>query len=361
MQESIIKDFIVEKNENGGFVITINGEIQSNAKEAIIEICKEIGLDINDKWTTNQLGARLKNFIDMKGKIREIMQEIANEINKTPAITFCPIIGSTKRICTGDLYGIHRKLIEDIFNAPVYDLNQIMLRLTVIDSFYSTNAKYSYFSILEMAEAIWDLGTENDAQEYFYSLVKGGKDYKGLFSKHYGIKKNLSRGDMMMSLLSKYAYYALLKDKKKYPLGFPIYDRLVRNFYPKVCKLLGLKSSMPRNTSIEDYILSMDKLRKALFINSALFNGLQQYDILDAYLWRMGKFEEGNLSLLLCRCDYEMFVNNLGLKSVSSNFEEQVIKGCENVNIKPFKGLKNETYLDKLLEHWRLYHAEKKN
>jgi hypothetical protein len=97
----------------------------------------------------------------------------------------------------------------------------------------------------------------------------------------------------------------------------------------------------------------MNDLRKVLFGNDALFDGLQQFDVLDAYLWRTGKFEDGNLSLLIGKDDYNKFVTNLNLKLASLNgFDEKVVEGCANVE-KPFKGLSNEEYLNKLLEHWR--------
>ena len=250
-------------------------------------------------------------------------------------------------------YNGQRKTIGDVFNGN-YNKDQITLRLVVIDSLYSTNARYSYFSIDEIAEEIWKLGnTEKCAQDYFYSLATEFKDEKGLFSKHYGNRKNLAKGSMMKSLLSKYAYYSLLKDKANYPLGFPIYDRLAKSSFRTVCKKLGLKISMPDDPSIVDYVSKMNDLRKVLLGNDALFDGLQQFDVLDAYLWRMGKFEDGNLSLLIGKDDYNKFVTNLNLKSVSLNgFDEKVVEGCANVE-KPFKGLSNEEYLNKLLEHWR--------
>ena len=104
----------------------------------------------------------------------------------------------------------------------------------------------------------------------------------------------------------------------------------------------------------------MNELRKELFGNDDLFDDFQQFDILDSYLWCMGKFEDGNLLLLLDRDDYKKFVNNLGLVSTDlADFDKQVIMKCDDNNNKPFKGLVNEKYLNQLLEHWRLYHSAK--
>lgn len=92
-------------------------------------------------------------------------------------------------------------------------------------------------------------------------------------------------------------------------LGFPIYDRLAIS-----------KNSINNsddNICIEDYIKALNKLRKVIFSieKDKLFKDYQQYDILDAYLWRMGKLDGGNYSLLLDRNDYQRFIKNLGLNN----------------------------------------------
>ena len=54
-------------------------------------------------------------------------------------------------------YTQQRAMINQIWQSTVnekYSVSSIMLRLIVIDSLYSTNAAYSYFSIEEMVEKI---------------------------------------------------------------------------------------------------------------------------------------------------------------------------------------------------------------
>ena len=135
-------------------------------------------------------------------------------------------------------YTQQRAMINQIFamtSGTSYNVPSIMLRLTVIDSLYSTNAQYSYFSIEDMANKISGLGDEKAAAEYFYSLVMGEGDEKHLFSSRYGIRKNCEDGSQQISLMSKYAYYVLIQNPAKYPLGFPIYDSLAIEMYPLVC------------------------------------------------------------------------------------------------------------------------------
>lgn len=293
----------------------------------------------------------------MKKQIIDIMRAIARDLDK-----------ETGRKVEEATYNDQRTLINSLFQNGAYSQGQILLRLTVIDSLYSTNAAYSYFSLEEMAKNIAALGNEADARKYFNKVLCFGDDDRELFSKHYGFRKNLSEGSQQMSLLSKYAYYAMLQDPKNYPLGFPIYDSLAKEAYPTVCKMLGIVPEKKFNAldtpAIEEYIKALRQLKDKLFDNDNLFEGYQQYDILDAYLWRMGKFEHGNLSLLLSKDDYVKFVNNLKLqaetKKSSFDFGEAVVTSCADKKSEPFKNLSEETYLNQLLDHWRLFHNEAK-
>lgn len=233
-------------------------------------------------------------------------------------------------------YTQQRAMINQIFDMTSganYNVPSIMLRLTVIDSLYSTNAQYSYFSIEEMANNIHDLGNEKDAVKYFHTLVnrqagKRGKDLNNLFSNKYGIRKNCEDGSKQISLMSKYAYYVLIKNPEEHPLGFPIYDSLAIEMYPLVCKKIGLtpKSKSSISDSIEKYIEALDEVRNTIFCGERDLNGFQQYDLLDAYLWRMGKVNNGNYSLLLTKTEYEKFIQNLGIRhnKGESNFEEML-------------------------------------
>lgn len=78
--------------------------------------------------------------------------------------------------------------------------------------------------------------------------------------------------------------------------------------------------------SIEKYIEALDEVRNRIFCGERDFNGFQQYDLLDAYLWRMGKVNNGNYSLLLTKTEYEKFIQNLGIRhnKGESNFEEML-------------------------------------
>ena len=323
-----------------------------------------------------------------KAKILAIMQSIAeNELSKD-----CGVLQSAT-------YNDQKTLISALFDSSRgYNTGIIMLRLVVIDSLYSTNAAYSYFSFEEMAQKIYDLGSEDDARKYFYTIATLSEigDSQKLFEEPFGIQKNLSEGSKQMSLLSKYAYYALF-NQKNYPLGFPIYDSLALEAYPTVCKMLGIVQRTDIANNIHNYIKALDEVRQVLFDNNNLFLGKhQQFDILDAYLWRMGKFSGGNLSLLLERNDYVEFIKSLKLNALPTianpnvfkendadykrrmieengfgqiknneeffDFNGTIVRLYTDSSCQPFENVKEpntRVYLKQLLEHWREFNAAK--
>lgn len=262
-------------------------------------------------------------------------------------------------------YKVQKRLINSLFSK--YDSGKdlastIIIRLTVIDSLYATNAGYSYFSIEEMAEKMLDFSTEKDLANYFYSIALGADDSKKIFSESYGIKKNLNEGSKQISLLSKYAYYLLLQDSEAYKLGFPIYDSLAMKTYPKLCSLLGIKakSNTVISSNICDYIAGLEELRSLIFSANKNYN-LQDFDLLDAYLWRIGKMEEGNFSLLLDRKNYTQFIKNLdleGSKYSSIDFNKAVYERSTYIGIDAIKGI-NDNVLSSLYEHWLEFYVNR--
>jgi len=258
-------------------------------------------------------------------------------------------------------YHQQREMINRVFaGSGAYDKSVVMLRLTVIDSLYSTNAAFSYFAIEEMAGAIFEIGSEEETANYFDTIARGEKDTRGLFSKPYGTRKNLGKGRLQMSLLSKYAYYVLLQNPERYPLGFPIHDSLVCSVYERACRLVGVTPGRGLKTSIEHYAAALDRLRTAIFGNTALFRDMQQFDLLDAYLWRVGKLDSGNLSLLLTRKDYAQFIRNLGLKdsplsSKEKEFDKAVKARCQEQGANALRDL-TTPYLASLFTHWHAHY-----
>ena len=248
----------------------------------------------------------------------------------------------------------------------------ILLRLVVLNSYYSTNADYSYFSLERLAERIIDETTQFAGKsgklpnDYFYDIVlqnlgKPTTIGKNFFEASYGIKKNGTPGVTLKSLISKYAYYCMMMDTKRYPLGSPIYDRLARESYHKVMKALGLKPQTDqrlKNGSIGEYISALNELREEIFGagSTALFCGLQQFDILDAYLWWMGKLEGGNFSLLLTEGEYKMLINYVKPTPQETDINKYIADRLRQSGAAPFASIadpQRKKFLTAMIDHWR--------
>lgn len=263
------------------------------------------------------------------------MQIIANHINPH------------NNISSG--YNIQRQILTDLFRNTSnsnYTKDAIMLRLTALDSSYSTNASKSYYAIEEMAEEIWNIpgngiNREDNANRFFNDVASGiqtasnNVHVDSWFNKQFGIQKNGKTGHRMTSLLSKYAYYCLLLDPNSD--GFPIYDSLAVASFPFACmivwpntntkylkknvKSFSSESNSQKYIPITRYIEAMNTLCVGLGLQNTTIPGFQKFDILDAYLWRMGKLSNGNLSLLLDKQGYEDIMDELSLK-VNANDEK---------------------------------------
>lgn len=276
-------------------------------------------------------------------------------------------------------YNTQRKILTDLFlrtSGSCYSKENIMLRLIALDSLYSTNASKTYFSIENIADEIWNIpgnGTnEDNANLFFYEVAKGNKGVRGInvddwFNKPFGIQKNCKQGHRMVSLLTKYAYFCLAILGSCCD-GFPIYDSLALVAYPFAFKILWantlsnqdieliintLSPNPQKNIPVSLYINAMHTLCNGLGLTSSTFPGLQKYDVLDAYLWRMGKFCNGNLSLLLDKQGYEEILNQLSLKANPKEKDSDYFKRmsgihshCMNKTIQMLKpnGVKNMSY-----------------
>ena len=321
---------------------------------------------------------------EIREEIREVMTLLAQTITKnggeidTKGLPYNNQRAIISRLFRGEEgYGQGQSRIQ----VPVQGQTQehILLRLVVLNSYYSTNADYSYFSLERLAERIIHETTQFASKsgklpnDYFYDIVlqnlgKPTTIGKNIFEASYGIQKIGTPGATLKSLISKYAYYCMMMDTKRYPLGFPIYDSLARESYRKVMSAMGLKPQQKQvldKGSIGEYISALNELREAIFGNgaTALFCGLQQFDILDAYLWWMGKLEGGNFSLLLTEGEYKMLINYVkptppikGDKSRGKKIDEQIAEALKDPTVAPFASIANpqrKKFLTAMIDHWR--------
>lgn len=223
-----------------------------------------------------------------------------------------------------NLYDKNRDLIKSLFDPAIpYNVDVVYKRLVVIDSLYSTNMNQRYYGIEDMANTIFEhsfcagIASDNNlrdkVQDFRNKLFPTSHPIANVFGMSYGIHKNLAPAGSAMSLLSKYFYYLLLTGHPSDKLGFPIYDSLASNMYPIVCKYVYASGTPRKIVSVKtinhlcDYFLALNQLRISIGISS-IGGSLQEFDLLDAYLWRMGKFSGNNFSLLLDKTDYTTLI-----------------------------------------------------
>lgn len=202
-----------------------------------------------------------------------------------------------------------------------------LLRLTVIDSMYSTQMNRRYYGLEELANAMYAIqeksnkSLENLFLEYLKTKDASIFDYTdelseckkrntNLLSEKYGIGKDGSDKGVAISLISKYAYFVT-------GYKFPIFDSIACEMYPKIwkyCELPGKpanpivqekgSTTMDGIATMKNYINELDLFIKGL-------GGNISYDHLDRLLWFVGKIIRGNLSLVLTHKDYKWCTDNL--------------------------------------------------
>lgn len=235
----------------------------------------------------------------------------------------------TKDVYQGDSgFSADKEAIIKVFNnTNGFDKADILVRLTLIDSMYSTQMNRRYYALDELAGAMAKLAngeeyklkqmfldfskTPNDSLQHFEYTEKVKNDKgeitvnnKNLFSECYGIGKDGEDKGVAISLISKYAYF--LTD-----FNFPIYDSIACEMFPLVTHYCGweelkntklVSSKNGKIQGAETMVLFVNAINS--LIEKLNYKGVN-YDLLDRFLWFVGKIRRGNLSLVLTREAYE--------------------------------------------------------
>lgn len=256
-------------------------------------------------------------------------------------------------------YSQNKKAIKDLFYSTAFDNNGLILRLTVIDSMYSTNInKNNFYAIPQIADAIYRYA-ERDEQKLFGKLQKytesGGADSKlnTLFDNEYGLRKDGGEGSKAISLISKYFYYHTLtcKGHEKENFGFPIFDSMAREVLFAIYIMLQLSDhpAISKSQWLHGNKLQMPEFIKVL--NTVKMElDIASYDKFDAYLWRVGK-------LLNPRVGYNFDLSE-------SDFKTMSIKSDGNNKLYIFgKSSDNivENYYKMLIGHVNRYYLNEEN
>jgi hypothetical protein len=201
-------------------------------------------------------------------------------------------------------YQANKKIIQDIFKTPsVTFKDTIQFRLTVIDSYYSTQMSKRLYGIEDIA---------NELVKYSDDVLKLEIDnffQKPTFIKTYGFDKEAKNAKKAISLLSKYLYF--LSDCQ-----FPIYDTLGKVSY----------NLLKNNKYITSKALTDDNYFE-LMIALNQSSTIKDFEKLDNLLWLLGKIKEGSFSILMDKSKYETIVKQVDFsKAVKSKEKDKAIR-----------------------------------
>lgn len=222
-----------------------------------------------------------------------------------------------------------KNLIKAVFESDgELTKEKIILRLTIIDSIYSTNMGKRLFGISDLAEEIGKLSKLSDdvfsdeilinkLNNFLSSNTDDAEVMAVLTDNDIGITKKLKGAGKATSLLSKYFYFLL-------DYEFPIYDSLVKNILPEINKkyeILTEKEKVIKHPNEKRYFKSLIKFNKISKINN--------FNKLDNLCWLLGKVKKGSFSLILSKEKYKELI-----EVVKENFTVEEWKEPNKVDCK---------------------------
>lgn len=254
------------------------------------------------------------------------------------------------------IYIEQREMIDRLFPEQKKGAERRLLlltRLSLLDALYSTGVnRYHPYAVVDIAEAIDKLGTDDEYVATLATWLDNLDDQQSkaleLFNRRFGDltdnseekKEKWEKGTCAISLLSKYSYYLFRQYKDKYPSGFPIYDSLAKESYARVLTYMGEEEAKtcPKGvgSTIVSYLKAIKALGLVLWGSDEEYVGykysMQRFDLLDAYLWRLGKLNKASYSLLLPRGDFakikefQQEKNNKSLTPILSQIDDELFK-----------------------------------
>lgn len=223
-----------------------------------------------------------------------------------------------------------KQIIKKIFTSNGEDHQEtIRLRLTIIDSYYSTNMSRRYYGIENISKLIFYYYKDDQSliEELLLFINEPyNKAILDIFNKPYGISKGGEQKGKAISLISKYAYFLT-------NFQFPIYDSIVFETYSKIInRFPELSVNKKLSTEISDFVRMMNELNKS--------SGINDFDRLDNLLWLIGKIVRGNFSLILDEDTYKKFVKPIekDSKTLSKDIDKK-IRDYSFLNIDKLKHL----------------------
>ena len=276
-------------------------------------------------------------------KIRDLLEKISKcNSNNSPYF-------EDKKIISG---------IFDITQKNGLDPQAVRIRLTVLDSMYSTQMSMRPYGLDDLAQKLWETYYQNkkdSLKTILNKVVEKPKEENipSLFTWTYGFKKkskdqqnrntNKKGNDgkveedgaaKAVSLISKYFYFET-------DYGFPIYDSIVRKYLPLLYRYCGIEKceKIPNNN-----ICKFIKAINDFFLEIKYTRDQRRYDYLDHLLWVIGKILRGNLSLVLTKKEYQEITEKIEYKKIESN------KNKDSFNFIKNHKADYEAYINKLIK-----------
>lgn len=223
-------------------------------------------------------------------------------------------------------YKSNKTIISSLFIRLIKkgDIETIKNRLTIIDSYYSTQMNKRLYGIEELAE-IFSLYSDDrlkNETSIFLEDPQADTMISSILNKKYGINKEGKPFGKAISLISKYLYF--LND-----YNFPIFDNLAFDSYA----ILKRNMYQSINTlNAENYFTSINHLNNISEINN--------YEKLDNILWLLGKLKNGSFSILM---DMDKYKSITSIKEISQNFD--LINNSNSRNKSTLKDNAIRTYI----------------
>jgi len=158
-------------------------------------------------------------------------------------------------------YNSNKTIISSLFNNAIEkgNIEAIKNRLTIIDSYYSTQMNKRLYGIEEISEQLCQFSDKElriEVETFLEDPSQGTLLY--LFNLRYGLNKEGKSEKKSISLLSKYFYF--LNN-----FNFPIYDSLAFDSYALIKR--SIDHSLIKLTR-DNYFKSLNHLNKISGINN---------------------------------------------------------------------------------------------
>jgi len=261
--------------------------------------------------------------------------DFATEINGYIADMFCDSMVMTS-------YDINKNSIIGVFVCKEHHCaneitkEDIYRQLALIDMFYSTNVyRMRRFGLEEIADGIYDLCKGTNGRHTLGELSSKlnatrplHPDVKRLFPFLFGYTDGVKNAKAP-SLLSKYFYFVSLVC----PIdewGFPIYDSIVCGLLHRLQRKLGIKplatsqNITQSNANIDVYIDGLKRVIDVLEANNPTLwktSGKLKYDLLDYFLWHIGKAGKGSYESLMTKAEYLSYFATKNVPTRIRNWE----------------------------------------